>query len=105
MHLSTDVRAPCRAHQSGHEQDMSVSCGCTTTMYDFNAPLWFPTTPGITIMDPILLMFSIFILWRLVRVSPDQGKGIMQEIKTAILKEQKTTARGTGKRAASLLLE
>lgn len=56
-------------------------------------------------MDPILLMFSIFTLWRLVRESPDQGKGIMQEIKTAILKEQKTTARDTGKRAASLLLE
>lgn len=58
-------------------------------------------------MDPILLMFSIFTLWRLVRESPDRRQGIMQQIKTAILKEQKTTARGTdGKEeAASFILE
>lgn len=74
MHLNIDERAPCHTVQYGHEQDTSVRCGCTTTMYDFNAPLWFPTTPGITIMDPILLMFSIFTLWRLVRESPDRGR-------------------------------
>lgn len=91
MHLNTDERAPCHTIQFGHAQDTSVSCGCTTTMYDFNAPLWFPTTPGITIMDPILLMFSIFTFMAACSGIARPKQGIMQEIKTAILKEQKTT--------------
>lgn len=49
-------------------------------------------------MDPILLMFSIFTLWRLVRESPDQGRGIMQEIKTAILKEQRPHSERHGRK-------
>lgn len=91
-------------HQSGLEQDMSVSCGCTTTMYDFNAPLWFPTTPRNYNDGPDFInVFNLhFMAVGLGIASPRQG--IMQETKTAILKEQKTTARCTGEKEASFLL-
>jgi hypothetical protein len=75
---------------------MSASCGCTTTMYDFNAPLWFPTTPGITTMDPILLMFSIFTPWRLVWGSPDRGRASCKRVQDRYFERAKTTARILG---------
>lgn len=64
---------------------VDVQLRCTILMHLFGSQLH----PELQIMDPILLMFSIFTLWRLARESPDQGKGLMQEIKTAILKEQR----------------
>lgn len=56
-------------------------------------------------MDPILLMFSIFTLWRLVWESPDQAGRIMQEIKTAISKEQRPQQEIWGERWLAFLLE